>query len=285
MSIKRQIQVLRIPNASLPYEYVMPWNKSWEILEIGANGSGAGSSVVVNVNGVNVFLAPANTAVCGICVPPYVNVNMRGFYEQLQARFEDVPRILVCPGEKLSLYKGVAAATSDLWIWFRETEAPDLYTPDMAGGSQNPIRIFIAYFSHFPSIAAGATEIELMDTSRTPPGFRDFPINELVHAGYEYDLLGLAMGCDLSGAPNTTWDGVRIWHEDESILGIDEDFVSPTFFPSQDDGTDSRIFLLPEPRTFMSNQICKVEMQYTNSGGAAESPSTYMSMILRVRPV
>lgn len=287
MPVKRQVQYLKLVDGALPLEQVLASIKSWEILEIGAYGVGAGQGINVVVDGVSTLFLPVIDTVMGIGAPPWVSVNQRGFYEQLQARFPDIPRILVGQGEQITITRENAASACTLYMWYRELESPDAYDPTALGGSKNPIKIFNSYIRHSDTVAVSSTEEFTLDTVLNPAGYRNFPIDELVQKGQEYDFLGLTVFADLSAdAADLTCNGIQVWHEDESILGQEQDFVPIDSFPIQGRGVDSRLFLLPEPRVFSENERMEVRMRYTNVD--AVNPNAvvgHVGLIFRVRPV
>jgi hypothetical protein len=282
MPVKRQIQYVKHNLATSDYTYVMPFNKSWELLELGVDGAGAGQGLNVIINGVSLLYLPGLTGSMVLAAPPYVSANMRGYFEQLREKFPEVSLLRVCPGEQLTIARASTAGACTLYMWFRELEAPDVLSPDDPGGSNNPMRLYNNYVRVAPTVAAGATVIVEVDTSLSPSGYLDFPVRELVMAGYNYEFLGLAISYDAGGSPNTTCNGVRIWHQDESILAPNETFAPIDTYPIQGIALDKRLFLLPERRVWLENELMKIEYSFTNAGGAAESPIMHTGLIFRL---
>jgi len=287
MPVKRQIQYLQHDLSTGAYEFILPSTKSWEVLEIGAIGLGAGQGINCNIDGVASLFIPAITDIIGIAAPPWTNVNMRGFYEQLMDRFEDIPRLIIGAGEKFTITRQNTATACIVKVWYKEIEAPDLLDPASLGGSKNSTKIFNSYIRGAGAIPASGQAIVPCDVVLNPPGYRNFPINELVQKGFEYDFLGMVIYPDMTDdAINLSCDGVRIWHQNESILGQDEDFVYVDTFPIQGAGLDSRLFLLPEPRVFKENERMDVELQYSNADAVnPHDVINHVGLIFRVRPV
>ena len=116
MALKRVIQYLKHTLSSSDYEFTLPFNKGWEIIDIGVNATTAGGGAWVMIDGTSMVYIPGVNGFMEPGAPPYVDGNMLGLYEQFQQRNESVASLRVAPGQKITVRDAVAGGTTTLYM-------------------------------------------------------------------------------------------------------------------------------------------------------------------------
>lgn len=218
--------------------------------------------------------------VTGIGLIPIKNrtISTRLLFEQIRAKYPDVPLLKVSEGEKLVLTNGDVAGTARLH--YVQVVGAEIPSPIDEGGSLGKIKLFLSHGKQNFSIAGSSTEIEELITSLNPAGMFEFPFGQDCPANYKMEILGFAIGFKNKGA-NLTINGFRIWHMDQAILGRDEEFSKIESFPYMPNNKDWRLFFLSDKETVISGDTIKIEFQITNADAAAETVDMYMTFIIR----
>jgi len=278
MSVRRIFQFAAQNLATAALTLPARANRGYRIHDIGCQGTGLGQGVVVTVNDMRSLFIPAINGISNVAYPKFYGAQTAGFFEQLKMRFPAIPSIIGGADEEITFERVNTAGACTVYVWYEELDGADIPNPTEPGGSLNDERITVQYGRQTFSIAAGATETERATTAVMPSGFRGFPFTEVVPSNRRMDLLGIATPVDLTSAPNTVCNGVRVWKEEQSILANDEDFCPVEVFPVTDGTTDQRLALFKTPIPFMPNDEMKIEYNFTNSGGGAEDvyPSTIL---------
>lgn len=260
-------------------------NRGYRILEIGVSGTGAGQGVIVTVNDERHLFVPGINGLGNVAYPKFINLQTAGFMEQLYAQFPDLPVIHAGGDESITFERTNAGGACTVYVWYQEDLGDELPDPALPGGSLSDDRIVCQFSQQLFTVGAGVTATFQVTDSDMPSGFRGFPFTEVTPSNRYMDFLGMVIAADLSGAANTTINGVRVWKQEQSQLGFQELFVPVEVFPDTNAATDKRIALFKEPIRFDPNDECKVEYNFTNAGGGAETPIMFTSLIFHQIPV
>jgi hypothetical protein len=247
-------------------------SRGYIINEIGGYGAGAGQGLIITVNDERILFVPAIAGLTGIAEPRNRNAQTAGLLEQLYKQFPDLPRIHAGKDEGITIERATTVGACEAILEYEEWEGDDVMPPDVPGGSLNDERLFITVATHTVAVAAGVTIVHDVVNGTMPTGFRAFPWTEVCPSNRYMDLLGIAVGYDNTASPTTTVDGIRVWRKEQSILANNEDFCEVLPFPVTDATNDRRLGLFKEPIRFEPNDELRVQVQYTNGGGAPETP-------------
>jgi hypothetical protein len=259
--------------------------RGYRLLELGVAGAGAGQGLIVTVNDERHSFIPGVSGLSDVAFPKFISDQTAGYYEQLRRQFPQVPLIHAGEDEGITIERANAAGAGTAYAWWEELEGEDIPNPLDPGGSRNDNRVECQVGQQTWPIAAGATEIEDMTTTVMPTGFRTYPFAETIPTDRVIDWLGMVIGYDATGSPNTTCDGIRVFVREQSILANEEDFCPITVFPPTNTAQDQRLGLFQEPVRLQPGDQVRVQFQFTNGGGAAENPLIHCVFICHRMPL
>lgn len=280
--INRILQVLYKDLSTGALVLEAPYDYSYEIVEIGADGnSDDGIDIVIGSEKMGYF--PVKAAVDSVIAPPYVNSNIFGHFETIRAKYPQVPRMIVGEGEKMV----ITNRTNQLglvWVWYIEHKGPEKPKNTDLGGSQNPTRYYAICGVSGVAVPNGVTLISTITTPSMPPGYGSFPFTGVVPANTKYTILGMVVGFEKPAAPHCTLLGVRLWRNNQSLLAKNEAFALPTFFPPQNITTKIRNYYFEQPIVFDVNETASVECQVQNTHSGPETPIVHVVFLTIVSP-
>lgn len=196
----------------------------------------------------------------------------------------DLPTVKVPEGDTYTLSDANSNATSSS-VYYRELPASSVSeTTPGAPGTMN--RTFITMgLAEQDSVADSTTVQEAVDSSDNPLGLTDWPWEEDVPSGVEYDVVAMAAITDDNSGDSDALDNVRLTSGEVDFLARDSARVSEAHadFPS-DDLTD-RPFVFPEPPTFSPGDELDVEVEMTNNSGASANLDARVALVCHRRPV
>ena len=185
------------------------------------------------------------------------------FFKQAKNAALPIPTFKVAAGEKLVLSStedtGTAYIVYKKWT---EGQGPKKTDP---GGSESKTRLFFLNGQTTETITAGATEVFEMKTSVNPAGQPKFPFEANVPVGWTFDVLALCTR--QTDVTAVTYDGIRWWKEESSLLGLADEFAEPDLFPYQDGVDNMNINWFDEPIRFEENEESYFEVEVANSTG------------------
>lgn len=214
----------------------------------------------------------------GIGLAPIVNRNsaMRFLFEQLREKYPEVPLLKVAEGEKLVLT--TEAATGIVRLHYAQLVGADVPKSTDEGGSLSKNKLFLSHSKKNLTIAASATEINILDAAANPAGMFTFPFEIDAPANYVFELLGFAFGVANKHA-DITIDGMRIWHMDKAVYGRDEAFNAIESFPYLPNTSDNKLFLLSAKEVVRAGDELKTEIQASNVNVAPQTVDVYCTHI------
>lgn len=255
-----------------------------EIYEIGGVGSGASQGLDIMIGGEKMLFLPCVDSVNSVCPPPNIATANNGFFGMIRDKFPEVPRLIVGQGERLTITRRLSGAACVAHLWFIDHYGENLPVNTQPGGSMNDDRPFCITSQQSVITGAASTVITVINNLFMPSGYPSFPFSGIVLPGVQYDLLGLACYVDVSAAPNTTMNGIRLWKMNESLLTPNEGFVPFTVFPPQVSTGDKHLTLFEQPISFNVNETCIMEVSTTNVGVAAETVIVCLTPVFHIKP-
>jgi len=270
-------QDLAVANLSLEAKV----DEGFEIMDVGITG-GAALLVAVLIIGNEIMtgLPCSNNLECLVPVPR-VDTNTHQLLADVVAKFPQVPKYKVSAGETVILSSGGAAGTG--YLIYRLLTGADIPAKSAEGASEGLSRLFLSHGSITHATAIGATEDFIVSVGLNPVGLTAFPFGELVPVNVEFDLLGFATNLGAASGANVTYNGLRIWKAQESILRKDQAFLTPTLFPYPTNNIDKPLFTLPKPLTFIANEEMKVEARATNAGAGIQNAIINFTAVFLMR--
>ncbi len=207
------------------------------------------------------------------------NTNTWQLIETLRKRFPELPEYKVSEGEKLVLTSDGSAGVG--YIFFQQLGAEQIPRKEDPGGSRGKDRLFVSHGQINQNVAATTTEDIVAAVSLNPTGLPDFPFGALVPAFETFELMGFSVSTGAASGANITFDGLKLWKRNESILARDEQFVEPSIFPYNKDDIDKPMFRFPVKYVFGGNEELKVEARITNAAGAPELAEIFFTFFFR----
>jgi len=270
-------QDLAVANLSLEAKV----DEGFEIMDIGISG-GAALSVATLIIGNEIMTGIPCSALLECLAPtPLLEPNPFSLLKDVIAKFPQVPLYKVSAGETLILSNGGVAGTG--YIIYRLLTGAEIPAKNAAGASEGLSRLFLSHGSITHATAIGATEDFIVNVGLNPVGLTAFPFGELVPVNVEFDLLGFATNKGAASGANISYDGIRIWKAQESILRKDQAFLIPTLFPYPSNNIVKQLFLLPKPLTFIANEEMKVEVRATNAGAGIQNAVINFTAVFLMR--
>jgi len=278
MAELRIIQIKRQALATADLELEADADEGFEILEIGCDGGAVGSACTLSIGGVSMLGWPTAADKEEVAPTPQVTANTHSLLKTLQAKYPDVPTWKVAPGEKLVISSGGATVNGN--IYYRQLSADQAPSKTDPGGSQGPRRLFISHGKAEWTVPAGQTKVQRVNINLNPTPLRGFPWVEDVPAEKVYKILGLCTRRGDGSGANITYDGIRMWHKDISILAPEEEFLSPSHFPYPISGSDRDYFLFPKFILCKANEEVKIEVKASNAGAADETAQIFVTLLI-----
>lgn len=138
------------------------------------------------------------------------------------------------------------------------------------GGPGTKSRTFISSGTTTENVASGGAATAVVETSTNPPQLPDFPFEEDVSTGYEYDLQALALVVAGTAGGDTSIDGFKLTSDETDFLARDSAFVDPSLarFPSADMTVLPMMF--PSTPTFTPGEELELTLDVSNGGGGAQ---------------
>lgn len=269
--IKNIYQFIRQEVDANPISLEAKIGEAFEIVQIAAVGTGSGQAADVLIGGQKMVFLPAVSGVGMIAPPPYAGVNNFSLFPFVRDKYPDFPRLVVAQGETLDIIPRVAGAPCWVDVWYIRHYGDALPVNTQPGGSQSKNRPFISWAEQLVTVPASTTQINKITTYLTPAGYPNFPFEGIVLPGTIYKMIGLAGKIDVTAAPNTTVEGLRLWKLNESILHVDEGFVPFAQFPMLETGADKSLYLFEQPIVFSVNETAIWEVKAKNVALVAES--------------
>jgi len=278
--IKRFIQQ-DLSKADLTLEAVV--GKGFEIESIGIHGGATGLVARVIIGGENILCFPADAGAEMVAPVLGKHTNLHGLFETIRKIHPDVPLLKVSEGETLIVSSAKAAGTA--YVRYKEFKADQIPKKTDPGGSESDIRLVVFHNKAEWDVAAGATEVHLVDKNLNPSGYPSWVGEEKGPVGFEYHVLGFATSKGAGSGPNISYKGVRMIKMNEFFLAPDEAFVDPEVFPYNRDDINKPMFLFPKPIVFKAGETFKVEVQAYNAGTTDETAQIFITYFVLQKPV
>lgn len=281
MPIKYIFRVLRQDLAVANLILEAKVDEGFEILKIGV-GAGAAGLVAQLIIGNEIMTGiPCDNGAENIAPVPLLETNQNTLIDHIRKMFPFVPLYKVSSGESLVLSSGGAAGVG--YVFYRQLSGAEIPLKSAEGASEGKSRLYISHGKCLQSIGAGLTADIILATPLNPVGTTGFPFGEVCPVNTEFDLLGFATQAGAGCGANTTFDGLRLWKLQESLLVRDQGFLIPTLYPYPRDNVDKALFTLPEILTFRGNEEFKIEARCTNAGAGAQNAEVFFTAVFLLR--
>jgi hypothetical protein len=256
-------------------------DEGFEVIDIGIIGGAAGVVAQLIIGNEIMTGLPCDAAAENIVPVPGLETNQNPLLSTLLKKFPALPMYKVSSGERLVVSSGGAAGVCHLL--YRQFAGAEISAKTVDGASEGAQRLYFSHGKSEVTVGIGATVDVIAATELNPVGLPGFPFGELVPVNTEFDLLGFC--CSLGGGSgaNVTFDGLRLWKLQESILVRDQGFVIPGLYPYNRDNVDKPMFMLPTPLNFVGQEELKVEVRTTNAGAAPQVSQIFFTFAFLMR--
>jgi hypothetical protein len=175
----------------------------------------------------------------------------------------DVPMLKVPEGDEFQVINSTSSAGSATVLY--SELGPNGVRASEEGAPGNKTRTFVTTGSETITVTADSTVTESIDTSENPGILRDFPYEEDVPPGTEYDLqaIGILEGDGTEAGIEIS--GFRLKSEEREFLARDSDFVDPAIAPHPDSDLTELPLVFPEQPTFSPGDELDVEVEVSDT--------------------
>jgi hypothetical protein len=256
-------------------------DEGFEVIDIGIIGGAAGLVAQLIIGNEVMTGFPCDNGAENIVPVPGLETNQNPLLSTLLKKFPALPMYKVSSGERLVISSGGAAGVAK--VFYRQFSGAEIPAKTVDGASEGPSRLFFSHGKSEVTVGIGATVDVIANIELNPVGVPGFPFAELVPVNTEFDLLGFCCQLGAGSGANVTFDGLRLWKLQESILVRDQGFIIPGLYPYSRDNVDKPMFTLPTPLTFLGQEEFKVEVRTTNAGAGAQLSQIFFTFAFLMR--
>jgi hypothetical protein len=175
----------------------------------------------------------------------------------------DVPTLKVPEGDEFQLINSSSAAGSATVLY--SEMGPNAVRMSDEGAPGNKSRTFISTGSETITVGSDETLTESIDTSVNPGILRDWPYEEDVPPGTEYDLQAIGVLEGAGTEDGVEISGVRLQSEEREFIARDSAFVSPDLAPHPDADLTELPLVLPEQPTFAPGDELDIQVEVSDT--------------------
>jgi len=256
-------------------------DEGFEVLDIGIRNGAAGLVAQLIIGNEIMSGIPCDNNAENVAPVPRVETNTHNLFAEILKYFPDIPLYKVSAGEKLVISSGGAAGVAN--VFYRQLSGAEIPPKTAAGASEGASRLYISHGKTLQNVGIGLTADLILATPLNPVGTVNFPFNEVVPIKSEFDLLGFATSKGAGSGANISYDGLRLWKLQESLLARDQAFITPTLYPYPTDNIDQPLFLFPKRITFAGNEEFKIETRVTNAGAGIQAAEIFFTAVFLLR--
>lgn len=257
--------------------------ESLEILARGVSGANADDQILESID-EETMLAYEHEDPDGELFPEEALQNKQmDIHAMLRDMGLQAPTLKVPEGDEYQLVNDSSDAGSAT-VYYRQGRAQDV-SSSQPGHPNTKTRTFVTTAETTQNIGANATEIVDLDTSGNPGILRDWPWEEEVPPNREYDLQAIMFNLDGDADADHTLDTFRLQSEEREFIAKDSAFVDANLAQYPNTDLTRLPFLFPEEPTFSPGDNLDVQVEVTDSGGAAADTVVNATIVAYRRPV
>lgn len=256
-------------------------NESLEILARGVTGANADDQLLESID-EETMLAYEHEDPDGELFPEEALHNRQmDVHAMLRDMGFNAPTLKVPEGDTYQLVNDTSDA-GNCTVYYRQGRASDVSMND-PGHPDTKTRTFVTTSETTQTIAIDSTETVDLETSAQPGILRDWPWEEDVPPGREYDLQAIMFVLDGSSGSNITLDSFRLQSEEREFLAKESAFIDNAV--AQYPNTDlTRVpFLFPMEPTFGPGDDLDVQVEATNGNTSSTEDAVVNATIVSYR--
>jgi len=248
------------------------------IKEIYAESAVEGEYTTVIISDTVMFSVLNDLAKIGMARFPDAKEINKGLFAKIREKYPEVPLFRVSEGEKL-IIKRLTDNTHCL-VRYTHLTGGDAPKSTDGGGSLSENRLLISNGYEDAVISADLTEYLTTFLSMNPSGIIDFPFGSKVPAGYKLELLGFCLDIGTTTGTAITITGIRLWHNDESILTPLQAYLTNDLFHYITTEGQLIPFFFDTPIEMVAGDELKTEVKVL--GTEADTATVYISFIFNL---
>jgi len=256
--------------------------ESLEVMAHGIVAASAGAIATVSIREETMLAYQADDGDDLLLPAGSVQDLQMNFLGVLRQKGLTAPTLKVPEGQELQ----VSTSSNDGFgfLLYKELDA-DAVGGDDPGAPGTKDRVFVSSGQTTQNIGANATEtVELEDTVN-PSQLASFPYGEDGPSGFEHDLLAVMVELDDTADPDHILDDLRLSTLETDFLSRRSQRVQDTIAPYPDRELRRLPLHFPEPPTIGPGQELDLEVEVTDTGGAAADTVVNSAHIFHRRPV
>jgi len=250
-------------------------NEGFIIKDIFAESVVVGEYLTMIISDTVMFACLNESTLIGMLRFSDAKESLKSLFTKIREKYPNVPLFRVSEGEKLVI-KRLTDDTKCL-VRYAHLTGAELPKSTEPGGTLSDNRLLISSGSESFTVSSDLTDYLTNITSMNPSGIPDFPFKVKVPSGYRMELLGFCLGVNKLTGTGIVIDGLRLWFHDESILTVDQAYLSDDFFQYISDAGQAIPFLFDSPIVMVSGDELKTEIKIT--GTESDTGVVYISFI------
>jgi hypothetical protein len=195
----------------------------------------------------------------------------------------DVPMLKAPEGSEVQIINSSSAAGSATVLYSQM--GPQGVRDNEEGAPGNKTRTFISTGSETITVDSGETLVETIDTSVNPGILRDWPYEEDVPPGTEYDLQAIGVLEGDGTESGVEISGVRLQSEEREFLARDSAFISPDLLPHPDNDLTELPLVFPEQPTFSPGDDLDIQVEVSDTNSSTSDIVVEIAVVAYRRDV
>lgn len=242
--------------------------ESLEIMARGVSGANADDIILESIDEETMLAYPHENPDGELVPEEAVEETGMDIFGMMRDMGLSAPTLKVPEGDSYRLVNDSSSA-GNATVYYRQGRAQDV-SPNDPGHPDTKRRTFVTSAETTQSISSSNTVTFELDNSNQPGILRDWPYEEEVPPGREYDLQAIMLNKDADSGSNITLDGFRLQSEEREFLAKDSAFISVDNAQYPNTSLTRLPYIFPEQPTFTPGDSLTVQAESSISVAGPE---------------
>lgn len=257
--------------------------ESLEVQALGVSGCNDNDTIQVAIGEETMLAFQFDAGGNSLFQESHIDTQQTDVLGKLREAGLDVPSLKVPEGDELQIINSDSAAGSATVVYSQM--GPNAVRTSEEGAPGNKTRTFVSTGSETITVGSGSTVTTTIETSVNPGILRDFPYEEDVPPGVEYDLQALGI---LEGAGSETGveiSGFRLQSEEREFIARDSDFIGADIAPHPDSDLTELPLVFPAQPTFAPGDELDIQIEATDTDSTESDVVAEVAMVFYRRTI
>jgi len=251
--------------------------ESLEVQALGVSGCNDNDTIQVAIGEETMLAFQFDAGGNTLFQESHIDTQQTDVLGKLREAGLDVPSLKVPEGDELQVINSDSAAGSATVVYSQM--GPNAVRTSEEGAPGNKTRTFVSTGSETITVGSGATVTSTIETSVNPGILRDFPYEEDVPPGVEYDLQALGILEGAGSESGVEISGFRLQSEEREFIARDSDFIAPEIAPHPDSDLTELPLVFGAQPTFSPGDELDIQIE------ASDTDSTESDIVAEVAMV